>query len=111
MPVQFQWERVNDPDERVEIEKAILDGLGSSGEEWRVTVVRFVSTPSYVVDVSGPGIRWGEFYSAQPNMLQQIKKDIEKLATFCSTHSVSGQSFQARPNSAERAQWMARPEV
>ena len=111
MPVQFQWERVNNPAAQVEIERVILEVLGNSEEQWKVTVVEFVSTPAYVIDLAGPGIRWGEFYLIGPNVLAQIEKDVEKLATFCRTHSMSGQSFQARPNSDERAQWMARVEV
>jgi len=111
MPVQFQFERVNNPEEQAEIERAIREALADSDQEWQVTVVGFVSTPSYVIDVFGPSIRWGEFYLVGPNLLEHIKNDVGKLVAFCKAQSLSGHSFQARPNSAERAQWMARAEL
>jgi len=108
MSFQLQFERVNNLSEQTEIERAIGEALGNSDEEWRLTVVGFVSTPSYVIDVFGPGIRWGEFYPVGPRLLEHIKRDIERLARFFKTQSISGYSFQARPNSSERTRWMKR---
>lgn len=95
MPVEFQFERITDQHEQMDIEKTISDVLGNRDEHWTVTVVGFLSMHGYIIDVAGPGVRWGECYPVQPMMLDDIKKHIRKLATYYCGHSLSGESSQA----------------
>jgi hypothetical protein len=83
MSVEFQFERINNLNEQTAIENAVLAALHKPDELWKVTVVGLHSERAYVIDLLGPGVRWGDCYQVQPNMLERIKADLEKVAMFC----------------------------
>ncbi|HYL97455.1 MAG TPA: hypothetical protein VEZ90_00760 [Blastocatellia bacterium] len=80
MSVQFQFERVENPREQADIESAVRVGLGGTAGQWKVTVVGFLSTRAYLLDVVGPCARWREFCPIHPEMLSDISNHMKRLA-------------------------------
>jgi hypothetical protein len=87
MSVEFQFERINCGDEQTNIKNTVLAALSDLDELWKVTVVGLRAGHAYVIDVLGPGVRWGDCYQVQPNMLERIRRDLEKVAMFGGGHS------------------------